>query len=146
MRGLAMREIGKANAIGYLAAALVMLCLDALWLSLTANILYLPLIGDLMLDGFRPAPAIAFYFLYLCAIVIFAIRPAFSTRRWTTAMGYGALFGLFAYGTYDLTNQATLKSWPTALSLADMTWGCVLTAISATAGYLTASKLTNIDR
>ena len=138
-----MREIGKANAIGYLAAALAMLSLDALWLSLTANSLYRPLIGDLMLDGFRPAPAIAFYLLYLCAIVIFAIRPALATRRWTTATGYG---GLFAYGTYDLTNQATLKIWPTALSLADMTWGCVLTAISATAGYLAASKLTNIDR
>jgi uncharacterized membrane protein len=139
-----MREILKANAIGYLAAALIMLGLDGLWLSLTAHTLYRPLIGELMFDGFRLGPAIVFYLLYLCAIVIFAIRPAFSTKRWTTALGYGALFGLFAYGTYDLTNQATLKIWPTALSVADMTWGCVLTAVSSTGGYLVASKLTNL--
>jgi uncharacterized membrane protein len=138
-----MRNSLRSGAIGYVAAALTMLSLDAVWLSVTANSLYRPLIGDLMFDGFRVAPAIAFYLLYLCAIVIFAIRPAFSTERWTTALGYGALFGLFAYGTYDLTNQATLRIWPTALTLADMTWGCALTAVSATAGYLAAAKLTN---
>ncbi len=138
-----MRIIQRASVIGYVAAALAMLSLDALWLTLTANTLYRPLVGDLMLDGYRASPAIAFYLLYLCAIVIFAIRPAFSTKRWTTALGYGALFGLFAYGTYDLTNQATLKVWPTVLSLADMAWGCVLTGVSATAGYLAAAKLAN---
>jgi uncharacterized membrane protein len=135
----------KAYPIAYVAAAVVMLGLDSVWLTLTADRLYRPLIGELMLDGFRPAPAIAFYALYLVGIVVFAIRPAFATGRWTTALVSGALFGLIAYGTYDLTNQATLKTWSTTITLADMAWGSFLTAVAASAGYLTASRLTKFD-
>jgi uncharacterized membrane protein len=135
----------KAYPIAYAAAALVMLGLDSIWLTLTANSLYRPLIGELMLDGFRPAPAIAFYTLYLAGIVVFAIRPAFATGQWRTALVSGALFGLFAYGTYDLTNQATLKIWSTTITLADMAWGSLLTAVAASAGYLAASRLTKLD-
>ena len=131
----------KAYSIGYVAAALVMLGLDSIWLTLTADRLYRPLIGELMLDGFRPAPAIAFYALYLCGVVVFAVRPALATGRWTTALASGALFGLVAYGTYDLTNQATLKIWSTALTLADMAWGSILTALAAGAGYGAAARL-----
>jgi uncharacterized membrane protein len=56
----------------------------------------------------------------------------------------GALLGLVAYGTYDLTNQATLKTWSTTITLADMAWGSVLTALAASAGYLAASRLTRL--
>jgi uncharacterized membrane protein len=134
----------KAYSIGYVAAALAMLGLDSIWLTLTANSLYRPLIGELMLDGFRPAPAIAFYALYLCGVVVFAIRPAFAAGRWTIALVSGALFGLCAYGTYDLTNQATLKIWSTTVTLADMAWGSILTALSASAGYWAAARLTKL--
>jgi uncharacterized membrane protein len=132
----------SAYLIGYGVAALAMLGLDAAWLTLTANSFYRRLLGDIMLDGFRPAPAIAFYLLYLFGIVIFAVHPAFATGKWTTAAIYGALFGLFAYATYDLTNQATLKSWSTLVTVVDMAWGCVLTAVSATLAYLAAAALT----
>jgi uncharacterized membrane protein len=131
----------SSYALGYVAAAVAMLALDAVWLTLTANALYRPMIGELMVDGFRLAPAAVFYVLYLCGVVFFAIHPALATGRWTTALLSGALLGLLAFGTYDLTNQATLKVWPTALTLADMGWGCFLTAVSATAGYFAASAL-----
>jgi uncharacterized membrane protein len=49
------------------------------------------------------------------------------------------LLGLVAYGTYDLTNQATLKVWPSAITIADLCWGAVLTAVAA----LLARTLTN---
>jgi uncharacterized membrane protein len=133
----------KAYATAYVAAALVMLGLDSIWLTLTVNRLYRPLIGDLMLDGFRPAPAIAFYGLYLVGIVVFAVRPAFASGRWPTALGWGATFGFIAYGTYDLTNQATLKIWSVAITAADMSWGSLLTAVSAAVSYWAASRLTN---
>lgn len=134
----------KAYVTAYFVAALVMLGLNSIWLTLTANRLYRPLIGALMLDGFRPAPAIAFYGLYLVGIVVFAVRPAFASRRWTSALGWGATFGFIAYGTYDLTNQATLKIWSVAITTADMTWGSLLTAVSAAAGYWAASRLTKL--
>src|SRR5450756_214205 len=106
-----MNASPTAYLIGYGVAAIVMLALDAAWLTLTANSFYRPLLGGIMLDGFRPAPAAAFYVLYLCGIVIFALHPAFATGKWTTAAFFGALFGLIAYATYDLPNQETLKTW-----------------------------------
>jgi len=132
-----MKTIGAA----YVAAALTMLGMDAVWLSVSADLLYRPLLGDIMLPGFRPVPAILFYGLYVMGIVIFAIRPALVTGRWSAAAGKGALLGFFCYATYDLTNQATLKVWPATVTTVDMAWGTVLTACAATAGYLAASWL-----
>ncbi|HXW19748.1 MAG TPA: DUF2177 family protein [Roseiarcus sp.] len=127
--------------IAYVAAAVTMLGLDSIWLTLTADALYRPTLGELMLDQFRLGPAIAFYALYICGALIFAVRPALLSGRWTTALGSGALFGFFAYATYDLTNQATLKVWSSALSAADMAWGAVLTGLTASVAYLAASRL-----
>ena len=131
----------KTYLIAYGAAALAMLCLDGVWLTLTANTLYRPLLGDIMLPGFRLAPAIVFYALYVAGIVILAVDPALATGRWTTALIYGALLGFFCYATYDLTNQATLKNWSIVVTIADMSWGTFLTACAATAAYLAASTL-----
>ncbi len=94
----------KAISIGYGTAALTMLCMDALWLTLTANAFYRPLLGDTMLPSFRPVPAAAFYALYVAGVVIFAINPALAAGRWMTALTHGALLGLFCFATYDLTN------------------------------------------
>ena len=95
-------------------------------------------LGDILLDDFRLAPAAVFYVLYVVAILVFAVAPAAKTGNWTTALFYGAFLGLVAYGTYDLTNHATLNPWRTTLTVVDMTWGAVLTGCSATAGYLAA--------
>src|SRR5450830_1463956 len=82
--------------------------------------------------------------------VLFAVRggaaglchsPGLRARRGRTAAALGALLGLLAYGTYDLSNYATLRDWPLGLTVIDMAWGSVLSAISATAGYLAASRL-----
>lgn len=135
----------KTYPIAFVAAALVMFGLDSIWLANTADKLYRPLVGTSMLDSFRPGPALAFYILYVCGITIFAIRPALASRRWATAFAMGAMFGLVAYGTYDLTNQATLKVWSTIVTLVDMAWGSILSAASATAGYFAASLLKKSD-
>lgn len=130
----------KIYLVAYLATGLAFLVLDGLWLSQMGPMVYRPIIGDAALDGFRIVPAAIFYALFLIGIVIFAVNPALVSGSWTTALVYGALFGFFAYATYDLTNQATLKNWSTTLSLIDMSWGTFLTAVSATVGYLAAAK------
>jgi uncharacterized membrane protein len=127
--------------IAYVAAAVTMLGLDSIWLTLTADTLYRPILGESMLDEFRLGPAIAFYALYLCGVLIFAVQPALVSRRWTTALRSGALFGFFAYATYDLTNQATLKVWSSEITTADMAWGAVLTGLTASVAYLAAARL-----
>lgn len=32
----------------------------------------------------------------------------------------GLLFGMVTYGTYDLTNQVTLKNWPWIVTVVDI--------------------------
>jgi uncharacterized membrane protein len=128
----------KFWAVGYLATGVAMLIVDAVWLTVMGKALYRPILGDILLDQFRLAPAAVFYFLYVLAIVVFAISPAVATGKWTTALMYGAFLGLVCYGTYDLTNHATLKAWTTTLTVIDMAWGAALTAFSASIGFIVA--------
>lgn len=132
MKGKPLRTYGVA----YLATGLVFLAIDAVWLALSVQRLYRPLMGDMLLDGVRLAPAALFYLLYVAGIVVFAVAPALSGDRWITAASLGALLGLIAYATYDLSNLATLRNWPLAVTIADLCWGTFLTALSATAGFL----------
>jgi len=128
----------KTIAAAYLTAAVCMLILDVIWLSSMTSRFYRPLLGDLLMDGFRLGPAVAFYFLYLAGIVFFAVMPALESERWTVAALHGLLLGLVAYGTYDLTNHATLRTWPAIITYVDLCWGAFLTASTATAGYFGA--------
>jgi uncharacterized membrane protein len=120
-------------AIAYLAAAVVFLVLDAIWLTTMADRLYRPALGHLMLERFALAPAVLFYVIYLVGVVVFAVSPALASGRWLSALGHGALLGLLAYATYDLTNQATLKDWSWTVTIADLCWGTFVTAVSAAA-------------
>lgn len=122
----------------YAGAALAMLALDAAWLSFAAKRLYRPELGDMLAEGFRMTPAAIFYFLYVGGIVFLAVAPGLDAGKWTVAATRGAALGFIAYATYDLTNQATLRHWSTTVTIADMAWGTVLTAIAATAGYAAA--------
>ena len=125
----------------YLGAGVVFAGLDAVWLTATNAALYRLALGRILTPGFRPAPAIAFYLIYLAGVVVFAIAPAIRANAgWRGAATRGGLLGFFCYATYDLTNQATLIVWATRVTVLDLAWGILLTATGATAGYL-ASKL-----
>ena len=53
----------------------------------------------------------------------------------STALLCGALFGLFTYATYDLTNQATLRNWSTLITVVDIAWGSFLGAVTAAGAW-----------
>lgn len=128
----------KSLFVAYVAAAVCMMVVDSVWLTLAAANFYRPHLGPLLADQFRLGPAITFYLLYLAGVVFFAVRPALVTGRWQTAVLHGLVLGLVAYGTYDLTNQATLKTWPVIVTVVDLFWGSFLTALTATSGYFGA--------
>lgn len=128
--------------VSYLSTGIVFLAIDAVWLSVMASRLYRPQLGDMMADKHNLTPAILFYLLYVAGIVVFAVQPALASGRWSMALMLGAFLGLVAYGTYDLTNHATLRNWPTLITVADLIWGTALTALSATAGFLITRALT----
>jgi uncharacterized membrane protein len=126
--------------VAWLGSGLLLAGLDSIWLTTTNATWYRPILGSILITGVRPVPAVLFYLLYLVGVVIFAVAPAIRTARWRDATIMGALFGFFAYATYDLTNQATLIVWATKITVLDLCWGTFLTASGATAGYF-ASKL-----
>jgi uncharacterized membrane protein len=116
--------------------AVAFMALDSVWLSLTGEALYHRHLGDILLDGFRPVPAALFYLLYVSGLMVFAVEPARAEGRLAGAAFRGAFLGLVAYGTYDLTNQATLKIWPTVVTSADLAWGMTASAAAASAGLI----------
>jgi uncharacterized membrane protein len=128
----------RAYGVAWVTTALVFLGLDAVWLSLSASLLYRPLLGGLLRDDFLLVPAALFYVIYTAGIVVFAISPSLASGRWTAAGLRGLFLGLFGYAVYDLTNQATLRNWPVTITVADLVWGTLLTAVAAIAGFLAA--------
>jgi hypothetical protein len=68
------------------------------------------------------------------------LAPA-APRGWAETLGMAALLGLVAYGTYDLTNLATVKAWPWIVTLVDMAWGTVLATAVAGVGYAVGHRL-----
>lgn len=124
------------------ATLLSMGVLDAVWLSTMTSRLYRKEMPALLLDTPAWAPAVTFYLLYAVGVVLLVVRPALDSD-WTTGRvaGTGALLGLVAYGTYDLTNQATLRGWSTLVTLVDLTWGATLTAIVATIAVAAARRV-----
>jgi len=124
---------------GFLAAGAVFAIIDGLWLTLVGPKLYRPIIGEILADKVSLAPAIVFYLLYVAGIVVLAVGPTFRDGTWVKAAILGAVVGLVAYGTYDLTNQATLKVWSLRLTLADMVYGTVATSLAAIGGFRAAA-------
>lgn len=118
----------------YAGTALVMVALDMLWLGVVAKPLYQQGIGHLMAERPDVGVAVLFYLLYALGVVIFAVSPQQGGSGWATTLALGALFGFFAYATYDLTNLATLRDWPWRLSLIDIAWGTVVSAAAAAGG------------
>lgn len=120
--------------IAYVITAAVFLTFDLLWLSYVAKSFYFNRLGHLLRQRPKMGVAASFYLVYVVGVVFFAIIPALSAGKSEIALLYGAIFGFFAYATYDITNFATLKNWPWSVTLVDITWGTLLTAISAYCG------------
>jgi uncharacterized membrane protein len=128
-------------AIFYISTLVACLAIDLIWLTQMNARLYKPVLGDILLEKPRLSAAIAFYLIYIAGVTIFAGIPALRSNSWLHAALYGALFGLFCYATYDLTNQATLKNWSIAITVADIAWGMFMTGASASLGYVIANSL-----
>jgi uncharacterized membrane protein len=124
----------------YAAAAVLMLALDGLWLGLLAKDFYQQGLGHLMANSPRWLPALLFYVLYPLGLLYFAVLPQSQDAGLAQTMLRGALFGLFAYGTYDLSNLATLKDWPVLVSIVDVVWGILASCLAALGGRLALDR------
>lgn len=124
--------------VAWLGVGVTFAAIDAVWLTTMADRLYRPVIGSIMAPKPDLAAAVAFYVVMLSGVVFFAVAPALKGGGLGRAALNGAVLGFVAYATYDLTNQATLSVWSTRLTLIDIAWGTVLTAVAASAGFIAA--------
>lgn len=131
----------RKSVWAYSGVLLAFLILDGLWLGVLMSSTYKELFGPLMLASPNWGPAAVFYLLYVAGVVFFVVRPALAQGSARRAAVTGAFFGLIAYGTYDMTNWATLNGWSAQLALMDMAWGTLLTCLASLSGYGTARKM-----
>ncbi len=121
----------------FFAVLVPLLIIDAVWLSTMSKAFYAKHLGGLMAPNPVWAAAGIFYIIYTIGVVFFVVTPAIagSLPAWQVVLR-GALFGLVAYATYDLTNQATLANWSTIVTVVDLIWGAVLTGVASVIAYL----------
>lgn len=126
--------------IAYIAAALAFGALDAVYLRWAADNLYRPAIGPILAEEFRMGAAAAFYLVYIAGMVWFAVRPGVESGSVGTALLNGALLGGLCYATFDLTSQAVMKVWSTHVSVIDIAWGALATALASGAACWAALR------
>ena len=127
---------------GYLAFLVIFGVVDLIWLSIMAGALYRPALGDMLLDNIRWAPVLLFYVSFPAGLVHFALMPALQAGSASAAFINGMLLGLLAYGTYDLTNYATLQAWTLKITLADLAYGGLAAGASTVGAYAGVKLMT----
>ena len=125
----------KSIIIGYILTFIVFLLVDMFWLVVIAKNIYQKYLGGFLSGSVNWPAAFIFYLIYIVGISIFAIYPAVNKNSALNALLMGALFGIFTYATYDLTNLATLKGWPLPIVFIDIAWGAVLSGLVSFAGF-----------
>ena len=124
----------------YLAVFAVMFAIDMVWLRLIAVQWYADGMGPLLTSSPRLWAAAAFYLMFPLGLLIFSVLPS-ADAPLVKAVAMGALFGFFAYATYDLTALAVIKGWPVGLTFLDMAWGTIVSGVSAGVGKLSLDYL-----
>lgn len=119
----------------FLVALVVLAILDFAWLGLIAHGFYTDRLGPLLREQPLWAVAALFYLVHAAAVATFAVPLALVRPGWGAALLYGAALGFCAYAAYDLTNLATLRGWPVAVTLVDLAWGTFVTAVATAVAF-----------
>jgi len=133
--------MSKPLIIASFSSFLLLVVVDYFWLSNAVNFLYHPKLGALLADKPVLWAAALFYVLYGIGVAVLVLRPALVESGIVAALWMGALFGLVAYGTYDLTNQATIKGWSLTVTVVDMVWGAFITGVVSAFGVWVSQKV-----
>ena len=124
----------------YLATAIAFAAVDYVWLTQAGPKVYFPTLEPVALPSARLGPAVVFYVAYIAGVLALAVWPNRALPLVRTTLT-GGLLGAMCYGTYDLTNQATLKVWSTQITVIDILWGTFVTALGATVGGFVLRRL-----
>ena len=125
-------------AVLYLSTAVIFLVVDAVMLTLHMQPMFKRHIGALMLDSPRLIPAAIFYVGYVAGLLFLVSYPALKTG--SAVLIPAAVLGAMAYGTYEFTSYAIMKDWHISMVITDVTWGTILTALSAWGGLIRSTR------
>jgi uncharacterized membrane protein len=131
----------KQMVLLYLITLVVFFLIDTVWLGVVAKGFYRKHLGSLISPKVVWPAAILFYLLFIVGLLVFVVRPALVQGGPLQALIFGALFGVISYATYDLTNLATLKDWPLAVTVVDLAWGACLGGLVSWLSVLAARRL-----
>ncbi len=105
--------------------------IDLFYLSLIAPTFYRAQIGPLMASTTNWIAVGLFYLEIVLGLLVFVIIPSVPAASFRQPLARAVLFGLVSYGTYELSNLATLNGWTVAITVVDTFWGiCVSTVVS----------------
>ena len=121
--------------------SIIFLVIDVIWLSYSVKFLYRPQLGPLLTDKPVMWAAILFYLMYVIGLAVIVLQPAINNDSIFQAFFHGAILGIVAYGTYNLTNMATVKNWSPLVVFIDMFWGGFLTSFSSGVGIYLSKKI-----
>lgn len=119
-----------------LVVLVLFMVIDLIWLGFVGRGLYQKYIGHLLKADVNWPAAILFYLLFVGGLTFFAVNPAVTNGEAFEALYLGGFFGLLMYATYDLTNLATMKDWPVAITIIDLIWGTALGGVVSILSYV----------
>lgn len=137
--------MSKMFVVAFGVTTVVFLILDAIWLGVISRNLYQREIGELLLPKPNFGAAAFFYVIYIVGLVYFCVVPGVAGQSALRGLLNGAMFGIVAYATYDLTNLATLKGWSTTLVFIDIAWGAVASAVASAVAVAVTTRMVPLD-
>jgi uncharacterized membrane protein len=135
--------MSQSHVVAAVVTVLTFIVIDAIWLTLVAGRMFRAALGSLLRDQPDFIAAFAFYLFYALGMIVLVLLPALRASSAGTALVLGAVLGLTAYATFDLTNMAVLRGWTWQLVVVDIAWGSALTALSCWIGVAAGLAFAN---
>ena len=124
----------------FTVTAAVFLSMDFLGIRFLIRPVFERHVGHLLAEPLRLGPAALFYLGYVAGLVWLVSAPALRANDPVHALVGGLMVGFIAYGTYEMTNYATLADWSWQQVVVDGVWGTLLTGFAAWAGVWVLSS------
>ncbi|MBD3787417.1 MAG: DUF2177 family protein [Sphingomonadales bacterium] len=127
------------TALLYLITTVAFLVTDIFGIRFLIRPVFERHVGHLLAEPLRLGPAAVFYLAYVAGLLWFVSIPALKAGAPLQALAGGMVLGLLCYGTYEMTNYATLRDWSLQQVVIDGLWGIALTGFAAWAGVAVLS-------
>ena len=121
-----------AYILSYISGILTLLILDGIMIWYVILPTFKKYIPTYLNTDMNYIAAIAFYLLYILVLLLLVVLP-WVEWKWTLLqiVEKSALFGFWAYMTYELTSMSVMKGWSWNMVAIDTIWGTILTVIIA---------------